>query len=172
MRCDWFIAYGFQRKHMNKQNPYDPPKAEPAITPPFKPRFDAGLLTARYLQTLGVISVGNMIAGLVFFDSFFFDITAVVLFWGAHYLARHSQTARKWTIGICLFNLLAICLMLVFALLFGTSNMTINIGETIHNPPIWQVFLVAAGISVLPAIPAWLLLSPEAKREFVVQNRR
>ena len=155
---------------MNEMNPYAPPKAESTIASQFKPRFDAGLLTARYLQVLGVVSIVNMIVGLVFFDRFIFDITAVVLFWGAHYLVRRSPTARKWTLGICLFNLIGICLGVVFVVVFGTSNVTLKIGQTIHNPPIFQVLLVTTGIAVLPAIPAWLLLTPEAKREFVSEN--
>ena len=108
----------------------------------------------------------NMLAGPIFFDRFNLDLSAIVLLWAAKYLIRHSPTARDWTLAICWLNLVAILLMIFAVLVFGTGSTTLTIGQTIQNPPVFYVILFAIGLAVLPAIPAWLLMSPEAKIEF------
>ena len=157
---------------MSKLNPYQSPKTGPESVPTFKPRFDAGKITGRYFQTLGAISVLSMLAGPIFFDHFNLDISALVLLGAAECLIRHSPAARNWTLVICWLNLVVILFMIFAVLVFGTGNMTLTIGQTIQNPPVLYVIFFAAGLAVLPAIPAWLLMTPEAKIEFGVKKNK
>jgi len=151
---------------MPSLNPYESPGTESGPAALARPRFDAGKITGQYLRTLGVLSILNMIVSLVFFDRLDIDITFVFLFWAARHLTQHSQTARKWTIGICVFNLIGILFFLIYTLVFGTSGMTLKLGNSTQIPQIQYVILFLLVIAIFVAIPIWLLLTPEARSEF------
>jgi len=150
---------------MRPTNPYQSPETPKFAT--FSPRFDAGKLAARYLKFLACMSIVAMLIGLFFFNKLNFDVSPLLLFWTAKHLANHSRTARKWVIGICYFNLFAIASMLALTLCYGTGeDSPIEFRSGIDVPDLWQIAVFSIILSVLVAIPIWILRTPEAKREF------
>ena len=108
-----------------------------------------------------------MIAGPLFFDAFQFDVSSIFLFWAASNLIRHGQKTRTIIISICILGLSVNLLLFVIAVAIGTESMRISVfGSQINNPAIWQVALMVSAIATILGIPLFLLLSPEAKREF------
>jgi hypothetical protein len=127
---------------------------------------DIGRFVGRYFQVLGLLSIASIFIDLIFFDYFHLDLSFIFMFWGAAHLIQHNPTARKWTIGICASILVGLTIMLSYAWLAGTQNMTITLGFRIEHPHFWQVALVGGTLAVLMAPPLFLLLTPQARQEF------
>ena len=74
----------------------------PLVILDYAPRteFDTGRFVARYLQVLAWLSIGWMVASLIFYGSLRLDFSFVLLFWAAAALKRHSPTARKWVLAL------------------------------------------------------------------------
>jgi hypothetical protein len=66
--------------------------------------LDTGRFVARYLQVLAWVSIASMIAGPIFFDSLYIDVSPFFLFWAASALKRRSPTARKWVLAVAVFR--------------------------------------------------------------------
>lgn len=131
------------------------------------PLRDSGKFVGRYFQALAWLSIASMIVIPIFFDHIHIDLTFILLFWAAGHLIRHNSTARKWTLGLTGFCVATITLMLVYAMIAGTDEMTIRFGaRIIENPSLWQVAGVAGVFIILAGLPLSLLLTPKAKREF------
>ena len=147
-------------------NPYESPRSvagppEHALRLP----FDIGRFVGCYLQGLACVSVASIAVHLVFFDQLHIDLSFVFLFWAGACLMRHSPTARKWVIGIsCLF--ISVCVaMILCAVYFGTSSMTVLMGRLIDNPSVGQVTGAWSFTMLLAGIPL-LLLTRQARNEF------
>ena len=141
----------------------------PLATLDYAPRteFDTGRFVARYLQVLAWLSITSMIAGAVFFDSLNIDLSPIFLFWAASALKRRSRTARKWVLALAGLTLGMLVLMLVWAMVAGTSGMTVSFGTSrIKNPALWQIAAVAVPIAVVVAVPFAVLMSERARRQF------
>ena len=108
-----------------------------------------------------------MIAGPIFFDELYIDLSFIFLFCAAAALKRHSRTARKWVL-----TLLGVALAIAFAMplwaaFFGTTGMTISVGRWhTSSPALWQVVAVATPIFVVVGVPFFVLLSARARRQF------
>ena len=129
-------------------------------------QFDTGLFVARYLQALAVLLVAWMIAGPIFFDTFNLDLSPIILLWLASSLKRHSSAARKWLLIVGGWGLLLCAYLVVHALVFGTSHLTVHMGRSIHNPALWQVCLVSLSMATIFGVPFVVLLSARARRQF------
>jgi hypothetical protein len=131
--------------------------------------FDTGYFTARYLQTLGVISILWMIVGPFFTHSFDLDLSFILSFWAASGLRRRSPIARKWTIAFCGLVLAVLVIFIGFILFtFGKdlSRFHLNFFGRIENPTVLQMLGVSAVMAILAGIPLAVLLSPRARRQF------
>jgi len=90
---------------MDDDNPYKSPLEATPSEAEDRPRFDAGKLTARYLQAIGVLSVLSDTYMFLVHGRLSFYISAVILFWAARHLLKHSRTARMWVIVACIVNM-------------------------------------------------------------------
>lgn len=151
---------------MHEINPYEAPASPPqSVRNPR--RFDAGFLTACYLRIIGGLWILALLVELLNFGRFNLDLTPALLFWAAYNLSRHGNRTRKLIISLCILSLAVDLILLVVAVAVGTDQMEISFpGTTIRNPAVWQAALSALMIAVAVGVPLWLLLSPEARREF------
>lgn len=152
---------------MDENNPYKSPPKVKASKLNFHARFDAGKLTARYLQVWAALSVLNMIFSAALYGRFNFDISAVLMLWTAHHLMKHSKTARTWVMAICFLNVVGILLLIVIAIFSPMDTFSISYAGKPLTPNRVLVFGVPVVLLVIVSIPLWLLNTEEAKREFL-----
>ena len=151
---------------MNENNPYQSPSAAEASETKFRPRFDAGKLTARYLQVWSVLSVLNMIFSAAFYGRINLDISAVLILWAAHHLIKHSKTARTWVMAICFINVAGILIFILVSIFAPLDWYTISFAGKGMSPNRFIVIGIPIVFLVIVSIPLWLLNTEEAKREF------
>jgi hypothetical protein len=133
--------------------------------------FDTGLFVARYLQGAAFLSVLSMIADPIFFHTFTLDFSPIFWLWFASALKRHSPTARKLFLVFGAFGLCLCGYLIVHAMVFGTSHLTVHFGKPIHNPALWQVIVMAATVAIIIGVPFVILLSARARRQFRQSGR-
>lgn len=110
-----------------------------------------------------------MILRPIFHDALFIDPSSIFLFWAASGLKRRSRATRWWVLALTPVVLGLLALVLLLAIANGTKFMTITLGAIhIDNPAIWQVVAVLAVIAIVVIIPAAVLTSNRARRQFGV----
>lgn len=147
-------------------NPYESPKTATPTGHARRP-LDIGRFVGRYLQVLACLSLVSMIVDAVFFDQLIIDLSFVFLFWAGAYLISHSTTARTWVVGISGLAILVCLAIVVYAVTFGPEGIYVSLWRPIDNPSLGQVLGVASFLGIIAGIPFVLLLTSQAKREFI-----
>ena len=155
---------------MMSANPYESPKTATSTRHARRP-LDIGRFVGRYLQVLACLSLVSNIVDAVFFDQLNIDLSFVFLFWAGAYLIRHSTTARKWVVGVSGLAILVCLAIVVYAVAFGTEGIYVSLWRPIENPSLGQVWGVASFLGIIAGIPFVLLLTPQARREFIRVTR-
>jgi hypothetical protein len=128
--------------------------------------FNAGRFVARYFQTLAVIAAAWNLVHIVFFNTFYFDLSILIWLWIAHHLKRQNPRARKRTIALCAYGV-ALCFVITFvAVVWGTKGISLHFGLRLKNPPVWATVLVCDTIGAVFGVPLFVLLSKSARRQF------
>jgi len=163
---------------VQEANPYESP-SRGFDSDTLVPRFDAGRATAHYLQFFACLAVLSMAVEFLFYDQLVLNIAPILLFWCAYHLLHHGRRARKIVIVICSFALIvvffAVLSLLLTVFIAGTDNMTLSVfSPTERNPEFWNVilamFALTATVTTIFGIPLFLLNSPEARREFEIED--
>jgi hypothetical protein len=104
----------------------------------------------------------------IFYDSVNVDFSVVLMFWLGTCLVRHHPLARKWSIAVCVMVLICIAIMIGAASAAGTDHMRVRVGSLkLDRPSLPVLISVGCAQAVLVGFPLWLLLTPQAKREFM-----
>lgn len=128
---------------------------------------DIGRFVGRYLQALGVLSLGAMLIEAIG-GSFRFDVTFLVLLLAGTALTRHSALARKI---VLVGSAMTIGASIGFAILARamTSGGGISVdlfGRPIGQQPGWVVALAIGLLFLSAVVPLVLLSTRQARREF------
>jgi quinol-cytochrome oxidoreductase complex cytochrome b subunit len=133
---------------------------------------DIGKFVGRYFQTLGVVLIAMMVLSAILLRLGYLDLTPILLFWMAAYLAQHNRTARKWAIGVCALYVITAAAVFIYGAFAGTDRMTLTIGsDNVANPSMLVVAALCIIIAVIFGIPLALLMTPQGRREFQSSER-
>jgi hypothetical protein len=131
---------------------------------------DTGKFVGRYFQVLACASFVVAIVERWQSDRMVFDLTWVVFLALGHFLIRHRNGARLVTLALCGLVLIgAICAVAYGSVAGEYASLSIGAFK-LEEPTFQQLLAFASVLSVAAAIPLLLLLTPQAKREFVAGN--